>query len=83
MLIPYLECFYRDRSVPQSRRLIVQGFGPLGYRLTSQDADLLAVTPRTERRALLEQQRQEFDAFTEFVKGEFFTAESDIPPRAT
>ncbi|MEV8548191.1 hypothetical protein [Streptomyces sp. NPDC051572] len=72
ILLPHLERFYQGRDVPQSKRLILQGFGPLGYRLTSQSADLVHVVPRHERRALLDEQRQEFRAFTEFLKAETF-----------
>lgn len=75
-LLLYLDQFYRGRDASRSRRLIVQGFGPMSYRLTSQVADLVTVVPRAERRALLDEQRQELRDFTEFLKAEFFGASS-------
>ncbi|WP_406391364.1 hypothetical protein OG806_08245 [Streptomyces sp. NBC_00882] len=74
VLLPRLERFYQGRDVPQSKRLIVHGFGPSGYQLTTQAADLVALAPQSERRALLDEERQEFRAFTEFLKAEFFGA---------
>ncbi|MBP5895224.1 hypothetical protein F3K32_36000 [Streptomyces sp. LBUM 1483] len=75
-LLPYVERFYRGQDASRSRRLIVQGFGPMSYRLTTQAADLIAITPRSERHALLDEQRQELRDFTEFLKAEFFGASS-------
>ncbi|MEW2424558.1 hypothetical protein AB0911_28815 [Streptomyces nigra] len=48
----------------------------MSYRLTTQAADLIAITPRSERHALLDEQRQELRDFTEFLKAEFFGASS-------
>lgn len=81
-LLGYLERFYTDRDVPLRRRLICQGFGVIGYRLTTQGADLVYVLSKDERRRLVIQQRQEFDAFTEFLKAEYFRTKDDAPSRA-
>jgi hypothetical protein len=71
-LLSLLERFYDDRAVPYRQRLICQGFGVIGYRLTTQDADLVAVVPEGERRVLVERQRQEFDACAKFLRARFF-----------
>ncbi|MGW3287531.1 hypothetical protein ACWDR3_23145 [Streptomyces sp. NPDC001002] len=81
-LLRYLEHFYADRDVPLRQRLICQGFGLIGYRLSTQDADLVTMATKVERRKLVERQRQEFDAFTEFLKAEFFCTKDDAPSRA-
>ncbi|MFD9431462.1 hypothetical protein [Streptomyces sp. NPDC060002] len=81
-LLGYLERFYVDRDVPLQQRLICQGFGVIGYRLTTQSADLVHVATKDERHDLVDVQRQEFDAFTEFLKAEFFGTKDDAPSRA-
>ncbi len=77
-----MERFYETCDVPQSRQLIVQGFGVIGYRLTTQSADLVHVVSKDERHELVDVQCQEFDAFTEFLKAEFFGTKDDAPSRA-
>ncbi|WP_369042470.1 hypothetical protein [Streptomyces sp. Midd1] len=81
-LLPLMERFYETCDVPQSRQLIVQGFGVIGYRLTTQSADLVHVVSKDERHELVDVQCQEFDAFTEFLKAEFFGTKDDAPSRA-
>lgn len=81
-LLSLLERFYDTRAVPYRQRLICQGFGIIGYRLTAQDADLVAVVSKDERRELVKRQRLEFDAFTAFLEAEFFAALDDAPSRA-
>lgn len=81
-LLPLVERFYETRNVPQSRRLTCQGFGLIGYRLTTQSADLVHIASKVERHRLVDAQRQEFDAFTEFMKAEFFGTKNDAPSRA-
>ncbi|MFC8852944.1 hypothetical protein ACFT5D_07810 [Streptomyces sp. NPDC057144] len=82
-LVGLLDRFYDERAVPSSRRLIVQGFGVVGYNLSSQSADLLRLVPRDQRRALLVSQRDELRAFTDFLKAEFFGTKNDAPSSAT
>jgi hypothetical protein len=81
-LIRYLERFYTGRDVPFGRRLIVQGFGLVGYNLSCQSGDLLRVAPADQRRALLDNQRAELRAFTDFLKAEFFETKDSAPSRA-
>ncbi|MGW0495768.1 hypothetical protein ACWD0Z_10165 [Streptomyces sp. NPDC003007] len=81
-LVSLLERFYDDGAVPYRQRLICQGFGLIGYRLTTQDADLVTVASKDERRELVKRQRHEFDAFTAFLKAEFFGTKDDAPSRA-
>jgi hypothetical protein len=81
-LVPLLERFYDGSAVPYRQRLICQGFGVIGYRLTTQDADLVAVFSKDERRELVRRQRHEFDTFTTFLKAEFFAALDEAPSRA-
>ncbi|MFF5363170.1 hypothetical protein ACFY4I_27890 [Streptomyces scabiei] len=71
-LLPYLVRFYENRQVPYERQLIVQGFGRLRYDLTTLDKDLIRLVDKTQRRAHLDRQRQEFRDFTEFLKADFF-----------
>jgi hypothetical protein len=71
-LLPLLDRFYETRDNPQSQRLIVQGFGLIGYRLTVQSADLLLTTPRQARPALLKRQRDQLNDFTRFLVAEYF-----------
>ncbi|MEU3251083.1 hypothetical protein [Streptomyces sp. NPDC006997] len=81
-LVPLLGRFYDGSAVPYKQRLICQGFGVIGYRLTTQDADLVTVVSKDERRELVKRQRREFDAFTKFLEAEFFAALDDAPSRA-
>ena len=81
-MLRLVEHFYEERTAPRSQQLIVQGFGIIGYRLTVQAADLVYVVTNDERRELVSAQRQEFDAFTDFLKAEFFAALDDALPRA-
>lgn len=81
-LLSLLERFYNTRAVPYRQRLICQGFGVIGYRLTTQDADLVTVAPKDDRRELVKRQRREFDAFTKFLEAEFFGTKDDAPSRA-
>ncbi|SCE18234.1 hypothetical protein GA0115244_118910, partial [Streptomyces sp. DvalAA-19] len=60
--------------MPQAQWLIRQGFGLIGYRLTTQSADLVHIASTNKRHKLVNAQRQEFDAFTELTK-------YDTPPR--
>jgi hypothetical protein len=71
-LVQLLARFYEGRDVPHEQRLVAHGFGRLRYDLSCQSRDLLRVTPRDQRRGLLDQQRQEFRVFTEYLKAEFF-----------
>ncbi|MFG2681776.1 hypothetical protein [Streptomyces sp. NPDC048392] len=82
-LVGLLDRFYAERAVSSAQRLIVQGFGVVGYNLSSQSADLLRVVPRNQRRALLAGQRGELRAFTDFLKAEFFGTKDDAPSPAT
>ena len=80
-MLRLVECFYDERLTPRSQQLIVQGFGVIGYRLTAQAADLVYVAANDERRELVDAQRREFDAFTDFLKAEFFATWDDTLPR--
>ncbi|MFJ7189707.1 hypothetical protein [Streptomyces bacillaris] len=81
-VLAYLERFYAHRGVPASQRLICQGFGVIGYRLTAQDADLVTMVREGDRQRFVERQRREFDAFAQFLRTEFFATLSDAPSRA-
>ncbi|MFE1887224.1 hypothetical protein [Streptomyces microflavus] len=81
-LIGLVERFYEARNVPQSQRLICQGFGVIGYRLTTQDTDLVHVVDQPVRRELVARQRLEFDAFAEFLTDTFFEQKDATPSRA-
>ncbi|QCN84550.1 hypothetical protein DDJ31_05775 [Streptomyces griseoviridis] len=60
----------------------MQGFVVIGHRLTAQSADLVHVVSKDERHELVDVQRQEFDAFAEFLKAKFFGTKDGTPPRA-
>ena len=80
-LLPLLDRFYSELNFPQSQRLIVQGFGLIGYRLTVQSADLLITNPQWLSLVMLKRQRDQLNGFTRFLVAEYFAhLKIDTPP---
>jgi len=67
-LLAYLDDFYRNRQTPYRNRLIVRSF-PMTYNcLKCQGAELAHVLEDAEREALLQENRAEMHAFTEYLE---------------
>ncbi len=71
-LLNYLSSFYMDRSVPVDRHLVIQTFGIGRIRLQSQGAPLQEIAPAERRAQKLVEYQQEMQAFTDFLKKQFF-----------
>ena len=75
-LLGYLASFYQSRDVPFDQRLIVRPTGTDGKgRLECQGADCQEVTPLEMRRQKLADYQAEMQAFTAFLKAEYFKDE--------
>ena len=71
-LIEYLDAFYQHRSTPYDIRLVIQDLSDGTSRLENQGSDLQEIaTPEIKQQKLLEYQA-EMQAFTTFLKEQFF-----------
>jgi|GEM_PF-2217598 len=73
-LIAYLDRFYAHRHVSYNDQLIVQSM-PLTYNcLKCQGADSALALNSHDKKKLLASNQAEMNAFTEFLKAEYFTS---------
>jgi hypothetical protein len=66
-LLPYLDEFYRDRSVPFEDRLIIESVGPEGSCLKLQGAEAAHILNKATGSCLLARHQAEMRAFTSFL----------------
>jgi hypothetical protein len=69
-LFALLAKFYASRSVPFSQRLTLRTVGYSTGRLECQGASMAEIAHLSERKKILEDDRNEFRDFTEFLKAE-------------
>jgi hypothetical protein len=74
-VIDLLDEFYRDRHVPFSRRLVIEGMARGWSKLQSQGADLQRIEPDQMRKQRLQEYQEEMCAFTDFLKEKFLDGE--------
>jgi hypothetical protein len=63
-----LDGFYKKRSVPAERRLIVRSVGLAAAKILCQGAEIAHMLSESERKILLKANRAEMDAFTSYLE---------------
>ncbi|HCI82341.1 MAG TPA: hypothetical protein DHW02_21920 [Ktedonobacter sp.] len=71
-LVDYLDMFYTQRFVPYDMRLVIQDLGDGTSRLENQGADLQEIVSLEEKQQKLLEYQAEMQAFTTFLKEQFF-----------
>ena len=71
-LVDYLDIFYTSRYVPYDIRLVIQDLGDGTSRLENQGANLQEIATAEIKQQKLREYQAEMQAFTTFLKEQFF-----------